>query len=593
MTLFLTLFIVVCTLIVLMTNTLSPDIVLLGSVIVLALCGIITPEEAFHGFSNTGMITIAGLFVVGTGLRRTGVVEYLTSYLLGQPKTERGALSKLVAVCTLGSAFLNNTTIVATFMPAIYNWSRRIHIAPSKLLIPLSFATILGGTCTLIGTSTNLVVAGMIDDLLLSKSHQNIHALSMFSITPIGISVSIVGGILIVLLGPIVLPNRKKAISVEDDPKQYTMELLIPSHSALVGLSVEKANLRHLPGAFLMEIIRDTEVITAVDSQQRLSANDRLIFVGDITAIVELQHFAGLSVAEDQIFKLSSPRNTRTILEAVVSPTNPLIGKSIRDSGFRNQYQAVVIAVARAGEKIRGKIGDIVLQSGDVLLLEAEATFLENQKKQSHFILISSVENATPPRSEKAWIAGLILLALVVTISLNLLNSAIATCIAAGCMIATKCCTLEEARGSLDLVVLICIASSFGLGLAIHNSGADTYLVQHILSMGIENPAVALILVYICTTLLTELITNNAAAIIAFPFALSLAEQLHVSPMGFFVAVMFAASMSFLSPIGYQTNLMVFTLGGYKASDYPKLGLPLSILVGIITTTLIPLFWPL
>ncbi|RME29295.1 MAG: SLC13 family permease [Deltaproteobacteria bacterium] len=586
----LTLIVIVGALLLMMANVLSPDIILLGGVVVLAAAGILTPAEAFSGFSNTGMLTIAALFVVAAGLKETGAVQVATARLLGVPGSERGALVRLVAPVVVASAFLNNTTIVATLLQAVHDWAQRIRISPARLLMPLSFASILGGTCTLLGTSTNLVVAGLVHDLL--PTTPGLHEIGMFEMTPLGVVVALAGSLILVVAGPWLLPDRRPPVSVYDDPRQYTMELLVPPGSRLSGLTVEEAGLRHLPGAFLMEIVRGDDVLAAVDAHQRLAEGDRLVFVGDITAMVDLQRMPGLVAAPDQVFKLQGDRIRRRIVEAVVSERNPIVGRTIRDGGFRRRYQAVVIAVARAGERLAGRIGDIVLRPGDVLLLEAGEGFVDEHRRRSDFVLVSSVEGASPPRYERAGVAGLILAALVAAITLQWMPAVTAAFLGGMAMLLTRCCTLEEARRSLDLTVLVAIAAAFGLGRAMHTTGLDREIADLVVTVGADSPLAALAAVYLVTVLLTEVVTNNAAAVLAIPIAMSLAERLDVAPMGFVIAVMMAASASFLTPIGYQTNLMVFNAGGYRPLDYLRLGAPISLAAGILTVVIVPWLWP-
>jgi di/tricarboxylate transporter len=586
-----TLAVILGALALMLLTELSPDLVLLGAVVGLAAVGILEPADAFAGFANPGMLTVAALFVVAAGLRETGVVTKLTSGLLGRPSTTRGALWRLVPPVIAASSVLNNTAVVATMLPAVHDWARRIGVAPSRLLLPLSYASILGGVCTLIGTSTNLVVAGLVEEL--RPTYPGLVTLGMFDITPLGVVVAGAGALVLVVLGPVLLPDRRPPVSQADDPRHYTMELLVPPGSRLAGLALEDAGLRHLPGAYLMEVVRGEEVLVAVDGHLRLHENDRLVFVGDVDAMVDLQRFPGLAAAPNQVFKLTGDRSSRLIVEAVVSSGNPLVGRTIRDGRFRSQYQAAVIAVARAGERLGGRIGDIVLHAGDVLLLEAHRSFISEHRSRSDFVLVSSVDGASPPRFERAWVAGVVLAAMVALVTLNLLSTVVAAFLAAGAMVVTRCCSVEEARRSLDLTVLVAIASAFGLGRAMQVSELDVWLAQWVSAAGGGQPFAALVAVYLITALLTELITNNAAAVLVLPMALSLAHQLGAAPMPYVYAVMVAASASFLTPIGYQTNLMVYNAGGYRASDYPRVGLPLSLTVAAVTLALIPRLWPL
>ncbi|MEZ4319715.1 MAG: SLC13 family permease [Myxococcota bacterium] len=587
----LTLSVVVASLALMASNRVSPDVILLGGVVLLTAAGVLTPEQAFGGFANTGMLTVAALFVVAAGLRETGAVNTLTSGLLGRPESERGALVRLVFPVIAASSFLNNTTVVATLLPAVHDWARRLGRSPGRLLLPLSYASIIGGTCTLIGTSTNLVVAGLVEDL--HPTVPGLHSLGMFEVTPLGVLVALGGALVMIALGPVLLPDRKPPISTDDDPREYTMELLVPANSRIAGRTVEEAGLRHLPGAFLMEIVREGDVIAAVSHTHRLVAGDRLVFVGDVDAMVDLQRFPGLAVAPDQVFKLDGDRMARRIVEAVVSSRNPMVGQTIRDSGFRAHYRAVVIGVARAGERLAGRIGDIVLQSGDVLLLEAHEGFVDRYRTRSDFVLVSSISGAAPPRTERAWVAGAILAVLVAASTLGLTSTVTAAFVGAGAMVALRCCTLEEARRSLDLSVLVAIAAAFGLGRAIQESGLDRRLADLAFQVGATSPFLALVAIYVVTALLTELVTNNAAAVLAVPLAIALADRVDAEPMGFVIAVMMAASASFLTPIGYQTNLMVFNAGGYRPLDYVRFGAPMSLVSAGITLTVVPWLWPL
>lgn len=585
-----TLIVVIVCLVCILLQVASPDLVLLGGVVALMLTGVLGPTEALSGFANSGMLTVAALFVVAAGLRETGAVTIVTSTLLGRPKTERGAIARLAAPVVAASAFLNNTMVVATLLPGVTDWARRMGRAPSRFLLPLSFASILGGVCTLLGTSTNLVVAGLVEDLL--PTHPALSPIGMFDIAPLGLAVAAIGFAFLVVCSPWLLPDRRSPVSRDDDPRHYTMEVLVPTGSRLAGKTIEEAGLRHQPGAFLMEVIREGVVLPVVDARQTLDEGDRLIFVGDVSAVVDLQRTPGLAAAPDQVFKLEGERGKRQIVEAVVSQRNPLVGWSIRDGGFRRRYHAVVIAVARSGERLPGRIGDIVLRTGDVLLLEAHPQFLKEQRTRSDFYLVSQVSGAAPPRTERAVLSLGILAMLVIAATTGLLSIVLAAFTAAGLMLITRCCTVQEARRSLDLQVLFAIAAALGLGRAMLDSGLSQQLADLAVLLGGGHPLLALITVYLLTLVLTELVTNNAAAVLAVPIAVAMAEQVGSSPMGFVFAVMVAASASFLTPIGYQTNLMVMGPGGYRPLDYPRLGLPLSVLVAATTILLIPVLWP-
>ncbi len=588
---FLTVAVIVAALLALSAHLASADVVLLTAVVVLAAARVIDPNQALSGFGNPGMLTVAALFVVAAGLRETGAVGLLTDRLLGRPRGARAALLRLVPPVLLGSAFLNNTTIVASLLPGVRDWGRRIGVPASALLLPLSFASILGGTITLIGTSTNLVVAGLVDEL--ASTDSRLHPIGMFDVAPLGLAVAGVGALVLIGLGPLLLRDRKPTLSVEDDPRQYTIELLVPEDSRLGGRTIEEAGLRHLPGAFLMEIVRGTSSRVAPPPTERIEPGDRLVMVGDVDAMVDLQRLPGVVVATDQVYKLEGDRTSRVLAEAVVSHRHPGVGRSIRDGRLRSRYRAVVIAVARAGERVRGRIGDIVLQAGDVLLLEARPVFVREQRLRTDFYLVTALDGAAPPPTEKAWIALTVLGALVASVAVADLPAVVAAMVAAGAMVATRCCTLEEARRSLDLQVLVAIAASFGLGHAMQATGVDQAVAGLAAAAGASTPMTALVAVWLVTAAVTAVVTNNAAAVLALPLALSMAHSVGANPMTFVFVVMLAASASFMTPIGYQTNLMVFGPGGYQASDFFRIGVPMTVATGTTTLLVAPLVWPL
>jgi di/tricarboxylate transporter len=380
-------------------------------------------------------------------------------------------------------------------------------------------------------------------------------------------------------------------MGIHDDPRRYTIEMLVQPSSPLVGRSVEEAGLRHLPGMFLVEIERDGDVFPAIAPHHRLKASDRLVFAGILDSVVDLQQFRGLVPATDQVFKLGVPRPERSLVEAVVSDSSPLIGKSIRESRFRNVYNAAVIAVARNGERVHKKIGDIVLRPGDTLLLETDPSFVERQRNSRDFFLVSRLENTHPLRHEQALTAVVILAAMVLAVSVGWVSMLQGALVAAGLMMVTRCITGGVARAAVDWQVLITIAASFGLGYALEKTGAAQFIAQNLIQLAQGSPWGTLAVVYLVTMLFTELITNNAAAVLVFPIALSTSESLGVSFIPFAIAIMMAASASFSTPIGYQCNLMVYGPGGYHFSDYMKVGIPLNLLIAAVTLVIVPLVW--
>ncbi len=568
-------------------TSVSPELILLGGVGMLMLAGVLTPAQALAGLANEGMITVALMYVIAAGLRETGGVDFLTQHVLGRPRSERSAIARLILPVASVSAFLNNTPVVAAFLPAVIDWAKRYRISPSKLLIPLSYAAILGGTLTLIGTSTNLAING----LLLSQGDPGF---ALFDLTGVGLICMGVGALYLILFSPKWLPARVPVHEVFENPKEYTLEMLVEENGPLVGKSVEQAGLRHLPGLYLVEIVRDGEILAAVGPYERLQGRDRLVFAGVVDAVVELQRFRGLHPCTDQTFHLKDREHReRVLVEAVVSPRCALIGKTIREGRFRMTYGGSVIAVAREGQRIQGKIGDIRLQPGDALLLDVRPPFLERHRNSADFLLISPISEYVPIRHERAWLAWSILGAVIVSAGVGLLSMLKAALLGAGLMLVTGCCTLGSARKSMDGQVLLSIAASFGIGTALEVTGAATHIAAGFLSVADGTPWLTLAAVYGIGSLLTEVITNNAVAVILFPIVTALADQLGVDPKPLLLALMFSASASFATPIGYQTNLMVYGPGGYRFTDFLKFGLPMNILVGIATIMAILWLWPL
>jgi di/tricarboxylate transporter len=548
--------------------------------------GVLTPSEAFAGFSNTGMLTVGVLFIVVTGLRETGGIDWIASRMLGRPRNVRDATMRLCLPVAGMSAFLNNTPIVAMMIPVVQDWCKKFRMSPSKLMIPLSYATILGGTCSLIGTSTNLVVAGLV------TAQTDLPPLGMFDITWIGLPVTVVGVAFLVGFGPMLLPDRDSKRKKLTDVKEYTLELVVPEGSPLAGKTVEQAGLRALPGCYLAEIQRGEDVLSAVGPEQVLRAGDRLVFVGVVDSIKDLANTRGLLLATDQVFKLDAPRYRRRLFEAVVARNSSLDGKTIRESQFRNTFNAVVIAVARNGERISGRLGDIRLEAGDLLLVEADQGFGDRATASRDFLLASRIEDSTPRRHDKAWIAVAILLVMIGLATFEVMDMLLAGMLASGAMILSRCCTATEARRSVDWSVLIVIATGLGLGKAMEKSGSAQLIVDGVLGAVGTNPWMVLLGIYVVTMVVNEFISNNAAVALMFPIGQAAAKSLGVDLMPFIIGIMMAGSASFATPIGYQTNLMVYGPGGYNLKDFLRIGVPMNLLGCIVSVALTPLVFP-
>jgi di/tricarboxylate transporter len=579
-------FVVVFNVGLLVFTRVGADIVLVSGVTLLLLTGVLTPSEALSGLANEGMVTVGVLYVVVAGLRETGAIGWLGTQLFGRPKSLAGAQLRLMAPITALSAVLNNTPLVAMMIPAVGDWAKRQNLAPSKLMIPLSYAAILGGTCSLIGTSTNLVVYGLMTERTELR-------FGLFDIAWVGLPCAVVGIAIVVLFHRWLLPDRRSAIDQQGDPREYTVEMLVEEGGPLVGKSIEEAGLRSLPRLYLAEIDRGGRVIPAVGPHELLQGGDRLLFVGIVESVVDLHKVRGLIPAPDQLFKVTTPRPQRILVEAVVSNTAPLVGKSVREGRFRSLYNAVIIAVARNGERINRKIGDIVLQPGDTLLLEASPEFARAHRNSRDFFLVSRIENSNPPRHERALLALGILLGMVVTVTLGWLSMLQAALLAAGLMLLTRCLTGAVARRSVDWQVLIVIAASFGLGRALEVTGAAETIASNLVALAGGDPYLSLIAIYLITMFFTELITNNGAAVLMFPIALATATGLGANFAPFAICIMMAASASFSTPIGYQTNLMVYGPGGYKFTDYFRAGIPMNLTMAAVTLLIAPRVWPL
>lgn len=602
--------------------------------------GILSPEEALSGLANPGVVTIGVLFAVVAGLRETGAIDLIGGRLLGRPRSLRGALVRVTLPVSALSAFLNNTPVVAMLIPAITDWSRQRGFAASRLLMPLSFAAILGGTCSLIGTSTNLVMAGMVtkgiaqadrtlalpappsvapagvgvdapvesgagqdaradddpddapdDERAVARTISELRPLTMFGITLLGLPCLVLGTIYVWVLAPKVLPDNGGSARTLGDPREYVAEMLVPRASPLVGRTIEGAGLRHLPGCYLVEIERSGTLIPAVGPDEVLQAGDHLVFTGIVESIRDLAKLRGLELPSDQVFKIEGPRHSRCLFEAVVSNSFPGIGRSVREGRFRNRYDAVIVAVARNGRRLKGKIGDIVLQAGDTLLIESQPSFGVRNRDSRDFFLVSTIENSTPPRHSKSPIAMVLLVLMVVLAAAQWMTMLQAAMLTAGGMLFFRCCSLSSVRSAVDWSLLVVIAAALGIGAAMQSTGLAAALAEGLTAAAGGRPWLALLAIYVATNVLTELVTNNAAVVLMFPVAMVTATQLDVSAMPFVMSIMMAGSASFSTPLGYQTNLMVFGPGGYRFSDYLRFGLPMNVLVCLITVSLAPLIW--
>lgn len=566
------------------------DIVLMGALLTLLVAGVLEPARAVSGFANPGVITVAMLYVVATAMRETGAMQMLIGRILGRPKTVRDAQFRLVLPVAVSSAFVNNTPIVAMFLPVLHQVAKRCQLPASKLYMPLSFASILGGVCTLIGTSTTVLVAGLLASENITDAEGEPVRLSMFTLTAVGLPIAILGMGYILLLGRRLLPDRDTPEErTSRTVREYLAPLRVAQGSPIVGKSVEQAGLRHLPGLYLSRIDRMDHTIVAVGPGEIIEAGDVLVFVGALDSLVDVQKIKGIEPVADGESESVGYRPNLRLIEAVLAPSSPLVGQTIRDAQLRSRYGAVVVAVHRQGHRLRGKVGDIRLRPGDTLLLEAPARFAERYRSSPEFHLVSALDDTPTLRHERAWLSLAILAALIIALSAGV-NTMVAAMGAAGLMILTRCCTGPQARAGVDWQVLVVIGAAFGLGEAMRSTGLAAILSTGIIDASAgAGPWVLLGAVYFATVLFTMVLTNNAAAVLMFPIAMSIAIEGSLNPMPFAIVVAIAASCEFSTPIGYQTNLMVMGPGGYRWLDYTRFGLPLTVLCGVVCVALAPL----
>lgn len=607
------------------------DLLFLCGLLIVSLCGVLTPNEAISGFANPAVLTIGALLALAAGLKICGVLDWIGEKLLGNVSTERPALWRLAIVLIGSSAFLLNTALVAMMTPVVSTWCRRHDISPSRLLIPVSYLTILGGVCTLIGTSTTLVVnarlqqsyadsiqklefleaekraLGESQEIETAISEQrrivdSVRPLGLLELGRVGLPVAFAGGVFMLFVGPLLLPFRKQfAQDFSAQRREYLVEMKVMPNCPLIGKSIEDAKLRQLRGLFLIEIDRNGRVITPVAPNEVVEVDDRLIFTGIVETIVELEKIRGLvptemSSSEDQ----GQLKGNRHLTEVVLSPASPVIRQTARSSNFRERYNAAIIAVHRNGERMPSKIGDVKFRVGDTLLLQTTSGFTTQYRNSREFYLISSLGETSRDANKKMPLASLIVGMLLVWLIIGSFfaesaqtwaSPAIAGLVAVCLFVVTRCMTMIQVRTAVDVQLLVTIASALGLGLALEKSGAASLIANGIV-MEISNPYILLIAIYVLTMVLTEMITNTAVAALMFPIALKVAETGGYDPRPFIIAICLAASLAFVTPIGYQTNLMVMGPGGYRPWDYVKAGLPLAIITAVVALVLIPWMWP-
>lgn len=579
------------------------DVAMVGCLLLLVLTGQVSPESAFLGFSNTAVLMIGALFVVASGLRQTGAIDRIAPALIGRPMNVRSTIGRVSLPVTALSGFMNTTPLVAMFLPVSLDISRRLKVSPSRVLMPLSFAGILGGQLTLVGTASNIVVDGLYGEQIATWTAAGMEVDSswildgparFFAVGVSGIVAAIVGLLFLVIVGPLLLPDRGRDVSNEDT-ERYEVRFEVQIGGPIAGKTIEQAGLRHLPDLFLAAVERSNKRLAAISPDESLQPGDILCFVGSTSGVGELRGIAGIEAEDAQATKIDAPTPIRTMVEAVVAPTASFVGRTVRESQFRTIYNAAILAVHRRGTRIEGRIGDISLQAGDVLLLETHQGFLTSHGRGNAFYLATSVDNARFPRHERAPIAIAILLGMIACLATGLLTPVVATWLAALAMVGTRCINASMARKSIDFSVLITIGAAIGIGMAVAESGLGATvgqgLVDLVRTLG-GGDRLLLATIVIAASLIAQFATNFGSAVIMFPVAISTALATGASPLPFVFGVMAGAGSNFLTPFGYQTNLMVFGPGRYRFLDFPRLGLPLLLIVIASATIMIPVVFP-
>lgn len=589
--------IVFVTIIALAKEIMRPGLIFFSAATILMATGIISDKEVLAGFSNKGMITIGILFLVSEGIRQSGILNRLAqTYLPRKRRKMVSLIPQIMLPVSVLSAFLNNTPVVIIFAPIIKKWSENLNLSSKKFLIPLSFATIFGGMCTLIGTSTNLVVHGLIIE-------NGYEGFSMFELGKVGVFVAIAGTIYMTVFSNKLLPGEKIIFNAKSSTeyKDYHYDIIIPEGSNLVGIEIKNGRTKELKGLIIQIINREGNIIETRKGIFKLLGNDKLLVAGKSDRLNYILANPNTKLSGIDLIN-GVPKDQLKQYEAVLAPRFPAIGKTVHDFNFYDHYQAVVLAIHRNGERITSNMDKLILKPGDNLILLTTEKFIENWGDSKIFYLTSFIRDYRSTGTFwKKWIAFIILLAMILGATLGKFFTSpeginfdmfYFASLAAMLLIWTKIMPHQKYTKAISWDVLITIACAFAISKAMQNSGAAEAIARTTINLSKGfGPMGVLAALFLITSVFTEIITNNAAAALVFPIALAAAHQLGVDPKPFFVTIAIAASASFSTPIGYQTNLIVQAIGNYKFKDYLKIGLPLNIIAFIICMLLVPYFW--
>ncbi len=575
---------------------LRPGMILFSALIILMALGMISTKETLSGFSNTAMITVLVLFIVSEGISHTGALRYLARIALPKKrKPIHWLYLQIMIPVSLVSAFLNNTPVVVIFAPIIKNWAERLQLPASKFLIPLSYATILGGMCTLIGTSTNLVVHG----LMLDNGYDGFN---MFELGKVGLPIAIIGLIYIAIFGGLLLPGKRAKFMSKHQFKEYFYDVIVPSKSRLIGQTIVRGSVQELRAVKIEKIVRDKKEYAVDKNQLTIEEGDTLLLRGTSETIYELMHNPNIELKGLDKLDPSLKNKKLKQVEAVLAPRFPGIGKTIGEFDFYYHYQAAIMAINRNGEHITDNIEHIEMREGDTLILLTTEHFIKAWSESKIFYLTSYLGEVNNGSTNwRKWVAGGLVLIMVAgataadflpKIGPNQLDMFWFASLTAILMVWLNIVPHQRYTKVISWDVLITIAASLGISKAMQNSGAADAIATTAINFSKQHgPIMVMATIYLITAIFTEVITNNAAAALVFPIALSAAHQMGVSPKPFFVAICMAASASFATPIGYQTNMIVQSIGNYKFKDFLKIGLILNILAFIVSMIVIPFFW--
>ncbi len=562
----------------------KPAISFLIAVVILLISGIITTSEVLSGFSNEKIATIIVLVLITSGIRKNFQIESLFDLIFKAAKSYRGFMVRMMSQTAILSSFINNTPVVALMTPYVIDWGKKNNIAPSKLLIPLSFATIMGGMITIIGTSTTLVLNGFLEDY-------NLPIMKASDLLIIGLSVTITGILFIVLFGHKLLPSHEDYLKkYSENIKEYVVETRILEYSKLANKSVTDAGLRNLKGVYLVEIVRNQRVISPVNPNEILEKGDALIFAGntnDIFELINTQQGLDLPTTARDL-----ENDNTQVIEAVISPFSSIIGKTVKEVQFRNRYNAAIIAVHRNGERVRGKIGEIVLQPGDLLLTYAGNDFKERVDLYRDLYITSTVRQINKPGAKKYYALGAIAVCILFLLISGQISLFLSLMIIISMMVGFRLIKVQDVKRELDLNLIIILVFSLAIGKAIEKTGAGAIIANYIINLLEPYGHISVLIgIILLTNLLTSTIGNVGAVSIAFPIAFELSNKLQIDGFPFYLGLAYAASAAFMTPISYQTNLIVYGPGGYTFKDFFRIGLPVNfVYLGVATTVIVLLY---